>query len=70
MPMMHSEDVAVQRASLALFAALTKEDTLRLAQRHVDIIERFGRFPYRNQALNFQSTTQELVFLERPGSSF
>jgi uncharacterized protein (DUF924 family) len=70
MPMMHSEDLAVQRASLALFANHTDENTLRYAQRHLDIIERFGRFPHRNQVMGRQSTPEEIDFLTMPGSSF
>lgn len=70
MPMMHSEEAAVQRASLALFAMHTDHDTLHFAQRHLAIIEKFGRFPHRNQALGRQSSSQELAFLAQPGSSF
>jgi uncharacterized protein (DUF924 family) len=70
MPMMHSEDLAVQKASLPLFATYTDESTLGFAQRHCDIIEKFGRFPHRNQTLGRQSTTAELAFLQQPGSSF
>jgi uncharacterized protein (DUF924 family) len=40
------------------------------AQRHHDIIARFGRFPHRNAALGRSSTPQELEFLKQPGSSF
>jgi uncharacterized protein (DUF924 family) len=70
MPMMHSEDLAVQRASLPLFALHTDADTSGYAQRHVDIIEQFGRFPHRNQALGRTSTPAEIEFLTLPGSSF
>jgi uncharacterized protein (DUF924 family) len=70
MPMMHSEDLVVQRDSILLFATHTDQNTLSFAQRHLAIIERFGRFPHRNQVLSRQSTAQELAFLEQPGSSF
>jgi uncharacterized protein (DUF924 family) len=70
MPMMHSEDLLVQRDSMPLFATHTDQHTLSFAQQHLAIIERFGRFPHRNQVLSRQSTAQERAFLEQPGSSF
>lgn len=70
MPMMHSEDVAVQRASLALFERFTDANTLSFAKRHCEIIERFGRFPHRNAVLGRVSTEAETAFLAQPRSSF
>lgn len=70
MPMMHSEDLVVQRQSILLFATHTDQNTLHFAQRHLAIIERFGRFPHRNQALGRKSSADELAFLAQPGSSF
>ena len=70
MPMMHSEDITVQRESVALFATHTDQNTLYFAQRHLYIIERFGRFPHRNHALGRASTVDELAFLAQPASSF
>ena len=70
MPMMHSEDLVVQRESIPLFATHTDQNTLHFAQRHLAIIERFGRFPHRNQALGRKSSIDELAFLAQPGSSF
>jgi len=43
---------------------------LDYAQRHHDIIERFGHFPHRNDALGRTSTPAEIEFLKQPGSSF
>jgi uncharacterized protein (DUF924 family) len=45
-------------------------DMLVWAQRHHDIIARFGRFPHRNAALGRTSTAEEIEFLKQPGSSF
>ena len=70
MPMMHSEDVEVQRASLPLFETYTDSDTLWFAKRHCEIIERFGRFPHRNTTLGRISTADEIEFLKQPGSAF
>ncbi|MEI8250229.1 MAG: DUF924 family protein [Synechococcus sp. ELA057] len=70
MPLMHAEDLAVQEAALPLFSQLVDPRTAAFAQRHRDVIARFGRFPHRNAALGRQSTGEELAFLETPGSRF
>ena len=46
------------------------EDTLRFELRHQAIIERFGRYPYRNAILGRESTLEKLAFLCEPGSGF
>ncbi|GAB3117504.1 DUF924 family protein [Novispirillum itersonii] len=70
LPYEHSEDPAIQRASLRLFASLNNDDLLDYARRHADIIARFGRYPHRNAALGRPSTAEEEAFLREPGSSF
>jgi len=34
------------------------------------IIERFGRYPHRNNILGRESTAEKLEFLKQPGSGF
>ena len=51
MPFQHSEDLADQKRSVALFTALGDEYQLGYARKHHDVIERFGRFPHRNAVL-------------------
>ena len=51
MPFQHSEDLADQRRSLALFTALGDDHQLDYAKKHLEVIERFGRFPHRNAML-------------------
>ncbi len=70
MPMMHSEDIAVQEASLPLFKELGSAEGYEYAVKHRDVIAHFGRFPHRNVILGRQSTNEELEFLKQPGSSF
>jgi uncharacterized protein (DUF924 family) len=70
MPLMHSEELAVQEASLPLFNQFVDARTADFAQRHRDVIARFGRFPHRNAALGRQSRAAELAFLQTPGSGF
>lgn len=70
MPFQHSEARDDQARSIALFTSLGVPLNLDFAQRHQAIIARFGRFPHRNSVLGRTSTTEELAFLQEPGSSF
>jgi uncharacterized protein (DUF924 family) len=44
--------------------------SLEFANKHREIIARFGRFPHRNATLGRASTPEEVAFLATPGSSF
>ncbi len=75
LPFEHAEDLAQQQRALALFGQLERDEPalaglLPWAQRHHDIVARFGRFPHRNAALGRASTPEELAFLKTPGSGF
>ena len=59
MPFMHSEALADQLWSLALFEALGDGNSLDYARRHHAMIARFGRFPHRNAALGRENRTGE-----------
>jgi uncharacterized protein (DUF924 family) len=69
-PMMHSEDIRVQRASIRLYEEHTDSRVVEYAIRHQDIIAQFGRFPHRNEILGRPSSEEEEAFLKEPGSSF
>jgi len=74
MPFEHSEALADQERSVALFEALARDtghgDPLDWAVRHADVVRRFGRFPHRNAILGRTSTPEELAYLAQPGSGF
>ena len=70
MPLMHSEDLAVQESALPLFERFSDPRTADVARRHRDLIARFGRFPHRNTFLGRESSAEELDFLQMPGSRF
>jgi uncharacterized protein (DUF924 family) len=74
LPFEHSEVLADQEMSLALYTAMPPgphyDSNLDFARRHHAIIARFGRFPHRNRALGRPSTPEEEAFLNEPGSSF
>lgn len=60
MPFMHSEEIADQDRSVALFAALGDPELTKFAKGHRAMIARFGRFPHRNTILGRESTPAEL----------
>jgi uncharacterized protein (DUF924 family) len=70
LPFEHSERLADQERSVALFESLGDKSYLDYAIAHRDIIVHFGRFPHRNAIVGRTSTPQETAFLQEPGSSF
>ncbi len=74
MPLAHSEDVNIQRRSVAhsdrisadappwigFFAEIPPAQS----RKYLGVIERFGRFPHRNEMLGRTSTPDELEFLK------
>ncbi len=74
LPFEHSEKLSDQERSVALFEQLLGDgesaSTIDYAYRHREVIQRFGRFPHRNQVLGRQTTAEEAAFLQQPGSSF
>jgi uncharacterized protein (DUF924 family) len=75
MPFQHSENLSDQHESMRLFRELAEEhselaDYLKYAERHLEVIARFGRFPHRNAMLGRASTPQESEFVSSGGESF
>ena len=70
MPYMHSESPRIHAVAQALFQARASADSHQFELRHKAIIDRFGRYPHRNQVLGRTSTPEELAFLATAGSSF
>ena len=60
MPLQHSEDRRDQADSVQLFAAIGNPQWASFAVAHRNVVERFGRFPHRNQVLGRISTPEEL----------
>jgi len=74
LPHEHCEDVETCRAIGPKFAALgafeeTKDDH-RYWVLHLEVLERFGRYPHRNAALGRPSTPEEEAWLAQPGTGF
>ncbi len=53
-----------------LFREHAPADNYTFEVRHKAIIDRFGRYPHRNEILGRTSTAEEIEFLQQPGSSF
>jgi len=80
MPLQHAESRKVQAKSVELYRRLaeTVSPTLRetfmtvaqFAELHKDIIDRFGRFPHRNQLLNRENTLEENEYLAGDAPDF
>ncbi|MEO8059610.1 MAG: DUF924 family protein [Burkholderiales bacterium] len=75
LPFEHAEGIVMQEEALRLFTRLVAsapelQTMLDYAQRHHDVVQRFGRFPHRNEILGRQATVEEIEFLKQPGSRF
>lgn len=74
LPFEHSEDLEDQRQCVALYESLPDSDKraewVSYAVQHMEIIERFGRFPHRNEILGRPSTAEEVDFLDETGLRF
>jgi uncharacterized protein (DUF924 family) len=74
LPYEHAEDLQCQHIAVELFRGLRGEeataDWFPYAERHLEVIARFGRFPHRNAILGRPSTAEEERFLRRPGARF
>ncbi|KAF9089919.1 hypothetical protein BGX23_006373 [Mortierella sp. AD031] len=77
MPLMHSESVEDQAACVREFAKDYNDaepaykdmlkDYLQFAKAHEAVIQKFGRFPHRNEVLGRTPTEVERIYLETGG---
>lgn len=68
LPFMHSETLDDQDFSIEVQRRRGKsEEELLHAYAHRRIIEQFGRFPFRNQALGRETTADEQAYLDAGG---
>ena len=81
MPLQHGEEMWIQDLSIRMFGQLKNfaedpvhktgaEQSLEYAILHREIIERFGRFPHRNEILGRESTNEELEYLASGAETF
>ncbi|CAZ83456.1 unnamed protein product [Tuber melanosporum] len=76
LPFSHGEDMSAHRRAAELHEELVRDckggegeklavDTEGFLNSHTQVIERFGRYPYRNQILGRESTKEEIEWLEK-----
>lgn len=80
LPLEHAEELKYQRSCIRQFEKLLAtssssfkplaQQNLDSAKSHFKIIERFGRFPHRNAALNRESTQEEIAYLAGENENF
>ncbi|KAK6331198.1 hypothetical protein TWF696_003263 [Orbilia brochopaga] len=82
MPLMHSESLADHKIHLEYLDKFAKDNAgdeeisaaiekmLYFTKLHTDIIEKFGRYPYRNEYLGRESTEEEKTWLAEGGMRF
>lgn len=69
LPFQHSENLSDQKKSVELYGAMKDANPAgdMYARRHYVPIEKFGRFPHRNEILGRESTQEEIEFLKENG---
>ncbi|UWQ20736.1 DUF924 family protein [Jannaschia sp. W003] len=68
LPLEHSETGPDQhRAVRLILGRMESTETLLHARAHREVIRRYGRFPYRNEALGRESTEAERAMVEAGG---
>lgn len=80
MPLQHAEQLSLQEESVRRCQELLSQapaewqaivDSFqRSAEKHLSIIQQFGRFPHRNSILGRASTPEERAFLDAGSGSF
>ena len=72
MPLRHAEDLAMQELGLMKTRELNDAGygTDKYALNHMELIERFGRFPHRNAVLGRRNTPEENEYLKDGKAGF
>lgn len=63
LPWMHSESKEIQKITEKLYLDLGITENIKIMYQHKEIIDEFGRYPYRNDVMGRTSTAEELDFL-------
>lgn len=70
LPFMHSESENIHEWAVRLYRENGLKDNYEFELKHKAIIDRFGRYPHRNDILGRASTDEEIEFLKQLGSRF
>lgn len=70
LPFMHSESRRIHQIAEQLFRDNGIDENYQFELKHKAIIDRFDRYPHRNEVLGRVSSPEEIEFLKQPNSSF
>lgn len=85
MPLMHSEDLGSHKKALDIMEQMGEDlkklgvsdeemafaaQEVKFEKEHMEIIEKFGRYPHRNVALGREMTYEETSFMKEGGATF
>lgn len=70
LPYMHSESRLIHEVAERLYREFALPGNHEFELKHKAIIDRFGRYPHRNEILGRSSSVEEAEFLKQPGSRF
>jgi uncharacterized protein (DUF924 family) len=70
LPFMHSESIKIHEVAEKLYRRHGVQSSLEWEMKHKAVIEKFGRYPHRNEILGRKSSEEELNFLKQPNSRF
>jgi len=75
MPLMHSEDIADHESLLAMrgidVSGIDTDGThADFAVKHYAVVQKFGRYPYRNKVLGRENTPEEQAYLDSRPSTY
>jgi uncharacterized protein (DUF924 family) len=72
LPLRHAEDLAMQQLGLAKTRELNEAGygSDKYALNHLELIEKFGRFPHRNNVLGRENTPEEELYLKDGNAGF
>ncbi len=72
LPLRHAENVEMQKLGLAKTREINEAGygSDKYALNHLELIERFGRFPHRNEVLARENTDEEELFLSDGTAGF
>lgn len=70
LPFMHSESLELHTRAEEYFKDLGDEDFMYFEKLHVEVLEKFGRYPYQNKELGRESTPEELEYLQEKDGKY
>lgn len=70
LPFEHSEDLADHDIAAELVPRLGRKRSEKAAAEHRELIEKFGRYPHRNEIVGRESTLDEIAHMAAGGKNF